>query len=499
MKRMKSPALLLALLVLVLFSSCELIQSRIRPLPPVIQLYNSALQRTLKLLPNDTLYVKVSGLAENTMYMVECLTPPTTEYPDGVLITKITAESDSSGVIQPTALWYDIGFKWNAATGKIELASDAELGLTVFEVRVRSIESGNAQGIKAATTDFKLPFFVVYNTTIARPQPIVMAGKLDGDPGVFNLENAMDAGDTLRVKVANMTDLPPGNTTARLYVVPFTGSNWEDGTWIENEIFYLDATVDQLKAENGLLIPWRGNTGNPVIPTTERGKAFSVILDVDNNKYFDVLKDGTTDYYLDGMDGNGVAGFIVRQPPITVAQTVPLNLVSGGIFTYNYQTWQYDYDYRDSYRSDGADTKVATYYGVGPGVKVIWNPYAYYNGWDQDPTGSSLYYGRYIDLYIIKSGSYGVAGGWTNTTDLNNTSNLIRKLTLPVQYGCANGLNQQTIWPAPMTPGDYVLVLDMDGSGTITDGDVIDDLARDGTTRYGVDDTSFRSGFSIRN
>ncbi|MEW6549418.1 MAG: hypothetical protein AB1407_08160 [Spirochaetota bacterium] len=492
MKRMKSPALLLALLVLVLFSSCELIQSRIRPLPPVIQLYNSALQRTLKLLPNDTLYVKVSGLAANTMYEVECLDP------SGNIITMITAESDSTGVIQPTALWYDIGFKWNPITEKIELASEAELGLTAFEVHVKTFGSGDAQGIKAATTDFKLPFFVVYNTTIARPQPIVMAGELVG--GVFNLENALDSGDTLYVKVANMTDLPPGNTTAKVYVVPFSGVNYEDGALIENAIFSLDASLADLTATNGMLIPWRNNSGDPTIPITDRGKAFSVIVDVDNNEYFNVLKEGTTDYYLDGIDGNGVAGFIVRQPPLPpTAETVPLNLVSGGLFTYNYSTWQYDYDYRDSYRSDGADTKVATYYGVGPGVKVIWNPYAYYNGWDQDPTGASLYYGRYIDLYIIKSGSYGGLAGWTLGTDLNDTSYLVRKLTLPVQYGCANGLNQQTIWPAPMTVGDYALVLDMDASGTISNGDVIDDLARDGTTRYGVDNATFRSGFSIRN
>jgi hypothetical protein len=450
-------------------------------------------------MPNDTLYVKVSGLAADTLYEVECLDP------SGNIITMITAESDSTGVIQPTALWYDIGFKWdatlNGGAGGIKLASEAELGLTAFEVHVKTFGSGTAQGIKAATTDFKLPFFVVYNTTIARPQPIVMAGEQVG--GVFNLENALDAGDTLYVKVANMTNLPPGNDTAKVYVVPFSGVNYENGSLIENAYFSMDATLANLTAENGMMIPWRNNIDNPAypaIPTSDQGKAFSVIVDVDNNEYFNVLKEGTTDYYLDGIDGNGVAGFIVRQPPLPpTAETVPLNLVSGGLFSYNYSTWQYDYDYRDSYRSDGADTKVAYYYGVGPGVKVIWNPYAYYDGWNQDPTGTSLYYGRYVDLYIIKSGTYGVAGGWTLNTNLNDTANLMRKLTLPVQYGCSNGLNQQTIWPAPMTPGDYVLVLDMDGSGTITSGDVVDDLGRDGSTRYGVDNTSYRSGFSIRN
>ena len=486
MKTIKTQALLVALLTVLLFGSCDFLESRIRPLPPVIQLYNSALQRTLKLMPNDTLYVQVSGLAANTLYEVECRGP--NEQNQMVTISSILAESDADGVIQPTALWYDIGFKWNSETQKIELGSEAELGLTSFEVHVKS--ASQASGLSSrAVTDFALPFFVVYNTQIARPQPIVMAGKMVSN--VFNLENAFDSGDTLYVKVANIDKgLPTGQTSARVYVVPFSGTNYEDGSPIENAYFYVDADLQSLK--DGLSIPWLNNVGDPTIPVGERGRAFSVIVDFDNNGYYNVLKEGTKDYYLDGIDGNGVAGFIVRQLPIEVAQTVSLNLVSGGIFTYNWQNYQYDYDYRDTFRSDGSDTKVAYYYGVGPGVKVIWNPYAYYYDWDNDPSGSALYYGRWIDLYIIKSG--GTAAGWDLGTDLTDASILIRKLRLPVQYGCQNGLNQQTIWPAPMTVGDYALVLDMDESETITNGDVIDDLNRSGSVR--IVDTK-RSGFSI--
>jgi len=479
MKKIKTKALLLSLFVVLLFGSCEFLASRVRPLPPVIQLYNSALQRTLKLMPNDTLYVQVSGLAANSFYEVECRSP--NESNVMVTTSSILAQSDADGVIQPTALWYDIGFKWNDVTGKLELASPDDLGIATFDVHVKSVDS--------TATDFALDFFVVYNTQIARPQPIVMAGEMVSN--VFNLENAFDSGDTLYVKVANIDKgLPTGQTTARVYIVPFSGANYEDGSPIDNAYFYVDTDLQSLK--DGLSIPWLNNSGDPTIPTSERGRAFSVIVDFDNNGYFNVLKEGTTDYYLDGIDGNGVAGFIVRQPPITIAQTVSLNLVSGGIFTYNWQNYQYDYDYRDSYRADGSDTKVAYYYGVGPGVKVIWNPYAYYQGWDNDPSGTALYYGRWIDLYIIKSG--GTTTGW-DVTNLNDTSILMRKLRLPVQYGCQNGLNQQTIWPAPMTAGDYALVLDMDESATITDGDIIDDLNRSGSVRLISDK---RSGFSIQ-
>ncbi|PKL07027.1 MAG: hypothetical protein CVV53_01365 [Spirochaetae bacterium HGW-Spirochaetae-9] len=479
MKTIRNRAFLLALLVVMLFGSCELFESFKRDLPPVIQLYNSALQRTNKLLPNDTLYVKVSGLAANTMYEVECLDT------NGDPISSILAESDATGVIQPTALWYDIGFKWdatlNSGAGGIKLASDAELGLSAFEVHVKTLDG--------TATDFSLDFFIVYNTEIERPQPIVMAGELVG--GVFNLENALDAGDTLYVKVANLEKgLPTGQTYATVNVVPFTGTNYEDGDPIDNVYISMTMTLDELK--NGTAIPWKGGSVITSNTPDDRGKAFSVIVDFDNNGYFNVLKEGTANYYLDSIDGNGVAGFIIRQPPIVTAQTVSLNLVSGGIFTYSWQNYQYDYDYRDTFRKDGSDTKVAYYYGVGPGVKVIWNPYTYYNSWSNDPTGTGLYYGRYIDLYIIKSG--GSSAGWTLGADLLDTTILVRKLRLPVQYGCANGLNQQTIWPAPMIPGDYALVLDMDNSKTITNGDIIDDWDRAGVLR--IVDTK-RSGFSI--
>ncbi len=501
MKNIRTRALVLMLLVVLLLGSCEFLDSRIRKLPPVIELYNSALQKTLKLMPNDTLYVKVSGLAATSWYDVEVRDT------NGEVISAILAESDADGVIQPTAIWYDIGFKWDAVNDKMVLASEAELGLSAFEVHVTT-HTETASIARAGATDFGLDFFIVYNTQIARPQPIVMAGERVG--GVFNLENALDpasttpsyVGDILYVKVANMTTLPPDSNNATLYVVPFSGVNYEDGSAIENVYFQQTVSLADITQAEGLQIPWLGNTGTPNIPSTEAGRAFSVILDVDNNGVFNVLQDGTSDYYLDGIDGNGVAGFIVRRPPIETAQTVPLNLVSSGIFTFGYnsinQRYEYNYGYKDSFRRDGWDTKYAPYYGVYYGVKVIWNPYAYYTGWNNDPTnGAGLYYGRWVDLYIIRSGSYGDrTNGWTLGTSLTNMSNVVRHLRLPVQYGCANGLNQQTIWPAPMTPGDYALVLDMDDSKTITNGDVIDDLNEGGTTRYNTND--YRSGFSVQ-
>lgn len=163
MKNIRTRALVLMLLVVLLLGSCEFLDSRIRKLPPVIELYNSALQKTLKLMPNDTLYVKVSGLAATSWYDVEIRDT------NGEVISAILAESDADGVIQPTAIWYDIGFKWDDVNNRMVLASEAELGLSAFEVHVTTHEEA-ASLARAGATDFGLDFFIVYNTQIVSVQ-----------------------------------------------------------------------------------------------------------------------------------------------------------------------------------------------------------------------------------------------------------------------------------------------------------------------------------------
>lgn len=83
MKKYRIPALLLAVFTLLAFSSCDMIQnfiaSRTRPIK-LIEIYNSNLQKTLKMVPNDTLYVKVQGLSENKGYTIQCLDPDNKVY-----------------------------------------------------------------------------------------------------------------------------------------------------------------------------------------------------------------------------------------------------------------------------------------------------------------------------------------------------------------------------------------------------------------------------------
>jgi len=52
------------------------------------------------------------------------------------------------------------------------------------------------------------------------------------------------------------------------------------------------------------------------------------------------------------------------------------------------------------------------------------------------------------------------------------------KMTMPVQYACTNGASQQTIWRAPMTPGTYCVVVDIDQNGRVSNGDLVDNLQK---------------------
>lgn len=501
MKKRTFPILLLAVITILTLASCDVINdfisSRTRPLK-LIEIYNSNLKQTNKMVPNDTLYVKVQGLVANTTYTVQC------KDPEDKTITEIITQTDESGVIGLSPLWFDVGFTKDVS-GKPFLDTSVELALRAFNIRVFSTAD------TGASTDFKLPFFFVNSTDFQRPQPIVLAGKLES--GTFNVENALYSDnaantgsgtvpgpDKLYVKVANMEDLA-GEDSARVYIVPYNGENYIDGTNIQNAWFYQDCTLDDLTSTTGVLIEWPTNSAHTTfqdyVPVYAEGQAFSVILDVGNDGIYNVLKEGTTTYYLDGIDGNGVAGFIVKKPPTPItADYVPMNLASGGIFGWAYNPtygWQSvaGYDYRNEFAASGFDTKYATSSGEfwGYGVKVIWNPYQTPSNWPAGETMPSGFWGSTVDVYIVSSSQSLTLG----TTIASATGTTMRRV--PVQYGCQNGCWQQTIWRAPMTVGNYMIIVDMDKDGKVSNFDLVDDRAVNGTDQRLVG--GLPAGFSV--
>ncbi len=531
MKTKQIIALFIALLCIGVLASCDLInefiESRTRPIP-LIQIFNSNLEKTLKMVPNDTLYVQVRGLEPDKDYTIQCLDPV-----DKVIVEIITM-SDENGIIGISPLWYDIGFKQDE-DGNLTLAEE-EVALKAFYIRVFDEEA-----VARGKTDFRLPFFFVSsNDNFERPQPIVMAGKVvdvDGDDK-FTMENAFysdypDHSDQelptideypdgydgtpltnkLYVKVASMTPLIEGDEgltkKVRIWILPFTGDSFREGERIvDNALFYKDFTVEELMEDpaakayggpTGVHMPWPVDrpTGyvdidgletaqkQDLIPAWAEGESFSVFLDMmdkDVRGVYEIMKEGFTSFYLDSIDGNGVAGFIVKEKPIPPADYVSLQLASGGVFRWRYNAttyrYEYDYDYRDTFIKSGYDTRWSSHSGAfwGRGVKVIWNPYRTPAGWQA--SGASMpssFWGQYVNVYIVDASQSLDA----KAPIIAATGTFMRRV--PVQYGCSNGWWQQTIWRAPMTPGAYMIIVDMDRDGEISDFDLVDNLKSDGT------------------
>jgi hypothetical protein len=451
----------------------------------VIQIFNAEREETKYFNPNDTMYVQVEGLSANKQYKVDCVSSP-----DGQVITTLTAQADADGVIAASPIWYEVGFTnvFNATLGRwVARLPPADLGLKAFYIRVQDAEAADT------LTDFKLPFYVVFGTRGARPKPIINAGRMVASE--FVIENAFDIGDELYVRADNLELLPdpaPASGKVTIFVVPFDGGYYKNGDQINNVVARQDvliadlATGVHLTATTPAGFPDIGGASWSTIPTGAAGHSFSVIVDVNGNGIFDVKKSGTTDYYLDGIDGNGAAGFIVKMPPIPPLgpkDYIPANIASGGLSWLHawFENWP-DYDYRDTFNADGSGTQYGWdwQYG-GYGVKALWNPYLSHDPQVPNSATADLYYGKTVDVYIVNATALDLTGA-TLLAPVTGTY----KMTMPVQYACTNGAAQQTIWRAsydsPMAVGNYCVVVDVDRDGYISDGDLVDNLHKTEST-----------------
>jgi hypothetical protein len=491
----------------------DFLETRYRPLP-LIQTYNSNLENTRRMVPNDTLYVEVNNLVAGQEYVVRAINVD--ESGTESTISEFILTADEDGKINPTALWYDIGFLYDEH-GNIFLAKES-LSINSFYIEVQD------QG-ESAGTNFRLPFWIVSkNDNFERTQPIIMAGKY-GDfdssgENSFFVENAFysdgnvpteepNKSDALFVQVENMTPLLEGETDhpVRVYIIPFEGESIEDGSAIGLEsYFYIDKIISDFTDEGNpvaINIPWPSTqpddynidvedvANQTSIPAWAEGKAFSVFLDMrdrggelDVSGEYNIKEDGSESFYLDSIDGNGVAGFIVKEPPTVAGVEIPL--ASGGKFkgqwqydeSFGYWRYKYDYDYRydlgdddvinivdgvyeDAFLIDGKDTKFSSHSGPywGYGVKVIWNPYLSPSGWVEQGIDyediPSNFYGRWVDVYIIRVIDRDDKTSFLDTDNSILSKSIVRRARLPVQYGCSNGWWQQTVWRAYLNDPDF--------------------------------------------
>lgn len=246
------------------------------------------------------------------------------------------------------------------------------------------------------------------------------------------------------------------------------------------------------------------DSGNPVLVWDLNGSPTLENPSASNNAY-DLILDQNNDGLLDSGDAVESIGFVVRNTTTNnVADVIFANIASGGIFTWNGRG--YDYDYRDTFRRDGRDTKSAYYGNTTPdgyGIKAIWNPYLQTKSGYGRPNklnlgalgSTSSYSARAVDVYIVDASTADLSPNAV----LNSGGNVDvvngRKKTLPVQYSCQNGMGQQNIWTPYFTPGRYFVIVDVNRDGLLTEGlDIVDAVRKDGTT---IEDDPSVAGFAV--
>lgn len=307
-------------------------------------------------------------------------------------------------------------------------------------------------------------------------------------PAISEYKTCTDAAGNSQSQYFNETGTAGGNTLVYLKseqapehdfdAFVFNHKNWAPGQFLSGSV------IRKSFSGNGTNLLWDLNNDFTVINPTLANNTFDIVID--NN--------------MDGMydAGDDILTIVILN---TQTNTYPrvsyVNIASGGSFG---NTWEQHWtiysefcDYRDVFISSGLDTNP---YGAGYGVKAVFNPYfSWFCSPDPEIEIEGLYYGLYVDVYIVNADSFNLAV-FGNPNELNDAVDVTgRHSTLVVQPSCYNGAGMMNIWPAAMTPGSYYVIVDVNRNGIIDEGvDIIDAVKEDGTT---ILDNPATVGFTV--
>ena len=215
--------------------------------------------------------------------------------------------------------------------------------------------------------------------------------------------NNVTVGQSLYLAAAGGT----ADATFHVYVAP-NRYDWTEGMYL----FDYSEAIEELSFDGD------GNLAPTVIwsaVTYDEGTAYDVIVDMNRNGIYD---EGD---YLDGQIG---VGFVVQE--LDVTKTV----IDGHIV--ERLSSDANYVYRDLF-------------DVDENVYVYVNPVAKMRNLGSD---------HYVKWYIVPHQET-----WNDQDPLNPVTT---PLGDTVQYGCTNA-GRRLVWPAPLTPGQYDVVIDVDG------------------------------------
>ncbi|WP_292460768.1 hypothetical protein [Methanothermococcus sp.] len=292
------------------------------PTDQLVTIYDSNLQETNKLAPLDTMYVKIGGLEPNKLHEIDITDP------NDKLISKLQIASNDDGVIGPIPAWYDVGVE--AKEGNVTIPYNKDIAIKSFYVKVKSLENDG--------TNFKQPFFVLLKKPSSNEivKPIVSAVSAeDGNTSNAKITHTFfetgsktaDGSDSNLTKVYVKADVLPKRIDGEdikkvdIYVIPFAGGVYEDGMDLKDIAITYRKDVDVNISKNGnynyldTTLVWDLNKGPKLINPGDSNNAYSIIIDTNKNGKLDIGKDldndGKYDEYIDGIAGQGAAGFIV--------------------------------------------------------------------------------------------------------------------------------------------------------------------------------------------
>ncbi len=222
--------------------------------------------------------------------------------------------------------------------------------------------------------------------------------------------NNLETGTVLYLSAAGGTP----DATFHVYIAP-NRYDWTDGMYL----FDYSESIDELTFDgDGNLDPaiiWNS------VDNTE-GSAFDIIIDMNMNGIYDGG---------DLLDGQIGVGFVVQDA------TPDKTIINGHIV--ERLSSDSNYVYRDLYNVD-------------ENVYVYVNPVAKMQNLGGD---------RYVKWFIVPH-----QDTWNDGDPLNS---ITTPLGDTVQYGCTNA-GRRLVWPAPLTPGQYDVVIDVDADGIYDKG-----------------------------
>jgi len=259
---------------------------------------------------------------------------------------------------------------------------------------------------------------VTFTLTISAPTELTFMPCTDGGDHLNNV----DVGGSVYLKAFNGTP----DTSVDVYVVP-NRYDWAPGMFL----------YDYTESVEHLTFDGDGEIAPTVIwqqALNDESAAWDVVVDLNANGVYD------TGDYLDGQIG---VGFVVQA---TDAEKVAID--GHAVERLSSDS---NYVYRDVFNTD-------------ENVYVFLNPVAKMRNLGGD---------RYVKWYIVPHQAV-----WSDQDDLN-------PIQLPlgdtVQYGCTNA-GRRLVWPSPLTPGQYDIVIDVDGDEKYDKGqDILDGYSGEGS------------------